>query len=153
MQPHRETIQGLLQELKDSENRYENNFFEEIILLFEDILYKNSLDHSNVKGEKLKESILNEVKQGKSVCVVSNSRNNQLALKEYISLAMGIQTEDLSKYDLQFFVSKDIYSQDMNLHCDSLFLYSAINFKDLQPLLKISYRRATLYLFTNQKLI
>ncbi|MDG3044381.1 hypothetical protein OE903_12300 [Bacillus sp. B6(2022)] len=26
MQPHRETIQGLLQELKDSENRYENNF-------------------------------------------------------------------------------------------------------------------------------
>ncbi|MED0884491.1 DISARM system-associated protein DrmE [Bacillus safensis] len=150
MQPHRETIQGLLQELKDSENRYENNFFEEIILLFEDILYKNSLDHSNVKGEKLKESILNEVKQGKSVCVVSNSRNNQLALKEYISLAMGIQIEDLSKYDLQFFVSKDIYSQDMNLHCDSLFLYSAINFKDLQPLLKISYRRATLYLYKSE---
>ncbi|GJI60014.1 hypothetical protein BATMR_30420 [Bacillus altitudinis] len=26
MQPFRETIQGLLQELKDSENRYENSF-------------------------------------------------------------------------------------------------------------------------------
>ncbi|MFS0508755.1 DrmE family protein [Bacillus altitudinis] len=120
------------------------------MLLFEDILYKNSLDSSNVKGEKLKASILNEVKQGKSVCVVSNSRNNQLALKEYISLAMGVQVEDLSKYNLHFFVSKDVCSQDMNLYCDSLFLYSVINFKDLQCLLKISYRRATLYLYKSE---
>ncbi|QHJ93496.1 hypothetical protein C7M16_00518 [Bacillus subtilis] len=150
MQPYWDTVLGLLQELKDSESRYENDSFEAMVSLFEDILYKHSLDRSNPKGDELKAFILNEVKQGKSVCVVSNSRKNQLALKEFISLAMGMTIEELAEYDLQFFVSKDIWAQDITVHCDSLVMYSAINFRDLQSLLKVSYKRAKLYLYSSE---
>lgn len=150
MQPYWDTIQGLLQELKDSENRYENDSFEEMVSLFEDILYKHSLDRVNPKGYELKAFILNEVKQGRSVCVVSNSRKNQLALKEFISLAMGITIEELVDYDLQFFVSIDIWDQDITVQCDSLVMYSAINFRDLQSLLKVSFKRAKLYLYSSE---
>lgn len=150
MQPQWDTVQGLLQELKDSESRYENDSFEEMVSLFEDILYKHSLDRSNPKGEELKAFILNEVKQGKSVCVVSNSRKNQHALKEFISLAMGLTIEELAEYDLQFFVSKDIWDQDITVQCDSLVMYSAINFRDMQSLLKVSFKRAKLYLYSSE---
>lgn len=150
MQPQWDTVQGLLQELKDSESRYENDFFEEMVSLFEDILYKHSLDRSNPKGDELKAFILNEVKQGKNVCVVSNSRNNQLALKEFISLAMGMTIEELAEYDLQFLVSKDIWDQDITVQCDSLVMYSAINFRDLQSLLKVSFKRAKLFLYSSE---
>jgi hypothetical protein len=148
MQPYWDTVQGLLQELKDSENRYENKSFEEMISLIEDILYKHSLDRSNPKGNELKAFILNEVKQGKSVCVVSNSRKNQLALKEFISLAMGMTIEEMANYNLQFYVTKDIWDQDITVQCDSLVMYSAINFREIQSLLKVSYKRAKLYLYS-----
>lgn len=150
LQPYWDTVQGLLKELKDSERRYENDSFEEMVSLFEDILYKHSLDRFNPKGDKVKKFILNEIKQGKSICVVSNSRRNQLALKEFISLAMRTTIEELAKYGIQFIVSKDVLDQNNSLECDSLVMYSAISLRDMQPLLNISFKRAKIFLYSSE---
>lgn len=147
MQPYHETIRDLMEELKNSEYRYENDMFEEILRLLEDVLYKYKLDSNSPKWEELKEFILREYSQGKKICIISSGKIPQLALKEVVSISLGITVQDLSNYGIQFVLIKDIMDEVEEIVCDSLIIYSAMNFRDLSPLLKVNYKKVKVYMY------
>ncbi|ARO59421.1 DISARM system-associated protein DrmE [Bacillus cereus] len=148
MQPYYETINDLLLELKNSERRYENKEFERVIIFLEDILYKYNLDNVGPKWEEMKIFILKECAQGKKVCIVSSNRVSHQSLKEIISISLGVRVQDLTNYGIQLLLLKDILDGLDDISCDSLIIYSAMNFRDLSPLLKINYKRAKLFLYS-----
>lgn len=148
MQPYHETIRGLMEEITNSEHRYENDMFEEILRLLEDILYKYKLDSISPKWEELKGFILREYSQGKKVCIISSNKVSQLALKEVVSISLGITAQELGSHGIQFVLIKDIMNEVEDIRCDSLIIYSAINFRDLSSLLKVSYKKAKVYMYS-----
>lgn len=85
---------------------------------------------------------------GEKVCIVSSNRVSHQSLKEIISISLGVRVQDLTNYGIQLLLLKDILDGLDDISCDSLIIYSAMNFRDLSPLLKINYKRAKLFLYS-----
>ncbi|MED0958226.1 DISARM system-associated protein DrmE [Bacillus paramycoides] len=147
LQPYEETIRDIMQELKESDYRYENGDFEQIIELLEDVLYKCKLDSVCPKWEQLKTFVLKEYSCGKSICIVSPNKIAQLALKEMLSISIGVALSDLEANGILFVLANDIINEMKVITCDSLVIYSSVNFRDLSLLLKCNYKNARVYLY------
>lgn len=147
LQPYEETIRDIMQELKESDYRYENGDFEQIIELLEDVLYKCKLDSVCPKWEQLKTFVLKEYNCGKSICIVSPNKIAQLALKEMLSISIGVALSDLEVNGILFVLANDIINEMKVITCDSLVIYSSVNFRDLSLLLKCNYKNARVYLY------
>lgn len=140
-------INELLNELRESDNRYEDEDFEKILILIEDIFYKKGLDKESPKFDKLVNLLFNEINQGKSVGVVISNKIVSIVLKEKLSILLHCSIDDLKSKNLYFYNKKDLLEGSEKVDCDCLLMYSAINLEDLRILELCNYKKAILYLY------
>lgn len=140
-------INELLNELRESDNRYEDEDFEKILILIEDIFYKKGLDKKSPKFEEMENLLISEINQGKRVGIVVSNKIVSLALKEQLSLTLQCSIDDLKSKGVYFYDKKGILEGIEKVDCDCLIMYSAINLEDLRILELCNYKKAMLYLY------
>ncbi|WP_241736693.1 DISARM system-associated protein DrmE [Anoxybacillus flavithermus] len=142
-----EPINELLNELRESQNRYEDDDFEGLLALLEDIFYKKDLDKRSPKLNKIENQVIREVDQDKKVGIVTSNKIISLALKEHISLKLRCSIDDLESKGICFYSKKELLKGSENTDCDCLIMYSAINLEDLRILEMCNYKKAVLFLY------
>ncbi|MCY8561175.1 DISARM system-associated protein DrmE, partial [Bacillus haynesii] len=129
------SIKNLINELKDSDFRYDNLDFEKVIILIEDIYNKYQLDTISPKYEALEEITNKALKNRETVLIIASGKIDSLGLKEKMSLNLHLDISDLESkgiYIKSYQDIKDIQHGNFN----TVILTSAIRISDLYPILK-----------------
>ncbi|MCI4127746.1 DISARM system-associated protein DrmE [Bacillus haynesii] len=133
--PQYNSIKNLINELKDSDFRYDNLDFEKVIILIEDIYNKYQLDTISPKYEALEEITNKALKNRETVLIIASGKIDSLGLKEKMSLNLHLDISDLESkgiYIKNYQDIKDIQHGNFN----TVILTSAIRISDLYPILK-----------------
>lgn len=142
-----DTINELLNELRESDNRYEDTDFENILSLIEDIYYKKGLDNKSPKFEMILKHIIGEIDKGNKIGIIVNNKIVSLALKEQFALSLHCSIDELRTKGLYFYNKKKVIDGIETVECDCLLVYSALNLEDLKIIELCNFKKAILFLY------
>ncbi|CAM3505619.1 MULTISPECIES: DISARM system-associated protein DrmE [Saccharibacillus] len=145
--PGVDTIQNQLKELKQSENRYEDDDFESLIKCLETMLNKHKLDYESPKQDELFSRILEERRKGKSVGILSPGRVVSIALKEQLASKLNTTIEEIGQQNVFLFNRKKVLKGSEKIKCDTLLLFTASSLEDLRILQIANYQQAEVLLY------
>lgn len=120
-----DTINDLIKELKESDNRYEDDNFEQIIKSVENIYNKCNLDTLCPKYESLRNILDAEIAKQRTIGIISSNKIRSIALKEKLATTFGVEIEKLEELGIRFFNKKKIINKQQPLECDTVVLFSA----------------------------
>lgn len=146
-EPLSETIRDLLKELKESDNRFEDSDFEDIIKCIENIYNKYNFDTVCPKYETLEKLILNERQAGNSIGIVSSNKINNIALKDKLSILFNVEIDKLEEKGIKFYDKRNISNNKEVVRSDTLVLPSAINISDLNSILRGKHKKTIVLLY------
>ncbi|KOP83901.1 hypothetical protein AMS60_02580 [Bacillus sp. FJAT-21945] len=125
-----ETINDLIKELKESDNRYEDGDFEQIIKCLEDIYIKYNLDILCPKYEFLRKIIETERTKQRTVGIITSNKIRSIALKEKLSSTFGVEIENLEELGIRFFNKKKLINEQQSIESDTVVMFSATSVSD-----------------------
>jgi hypothetical protein len=146
-------INELINELRDSENRYEDEDFERLLVLIEDIFNKKGLDKESPKFREITKLLISEINKNRKVGFIITNKIVSLALKEQLSNMFRCSISDLESKGIYFYDKKKVLKGIDSVECDCLIIYSAINLVDLQILENSKYQKAVIYLYKIEMLL
>ncbi|GLO64428.1 DISARM system-associated protein DrmE [Oceanobacillus kimchii] len=146
-EPLCETIRDLLKELKESDNRYEDSDFENIIKCLENIYNKNSFDTFCPKYETLEKVIFNERQAGNSIGIVSSNKINNIALKDKLAILLNVEIDKLEEKGIRFYNKKKLIKNQEAVQSDTLVLLSAININDFNSIVGGKHKKTLVLLY------
>lgn len=146
-------INELINELRDSDNRYEDEDFERILALIEDIFNKKGLDNESPKFREITNLLISEINQDKKIGVIISNKVVSLALKEQLSIMLRCSISDLEANGIYFYDKKKVLKGIETVNCDCLIMYSAVNLEDLRILELSKYDKASIYLYKIELLL
>lgn len=142
-----DSIRDQIKELKESDNRYEDDDFEEVIKLIEDIFNKHSLDTFCPKYDAIKDIVIEGISKNKIIGIITSNKISNFSLKEKLSFILKVDIDQLEDYGVKFFNKKHVLKGIEQVECDYLILFSALTLKDLSVFLNSKYQRIFLYLY------
>ena len=142
-----DSINSLIKELKESDNRYEDDDFEAIIKLIEDIFYKYELDTYCPKFEELKDTIIREVDKNRSVAIVSSNKVCSIALKEKLALTLRVNIDGLEGLGINFYNKKQVLKNRTKIYDHTLIMFSAMNLQDLRVMTQATSKKFYMLLY------
>jgi hypothetical protein len=130
--PISDTINDLIKELKESDNRYEDDDFEQIIKSLEDIYNKYNLDTFCPKYEALREIINKEMSNKRTVGIIISNKIRGIALKEKLATTFGVEIEQLEDLGITFFNKKKLITKHQYINSDTVIMFSATSVHDFE---------------------
>ncbi|RLQ90214.1 DISARM system-associated protein DrmE [Planomicrobium sp. Y74] len=127
-----EKIEDILKELRDSDFRFENQNFEDIIMLFEDIYNKYNLDRESPKFKEIEEWIENAMKRESKLLILVDGKIETMSLREKLAAKFKIDISALEKKNLTVLSSRNINLVEE--YYDEVLITSLIDIKDLNIL-------------------
>lgn len=146
-EPLFETIRDLLKELKESDNRFEDNDFENIIKCLENIFNEHYLDTFCPKYEALETLILNERRVGNSIGIVSSNKVINIALKEKLAFLLKIEIDRLEELGIKFYNKRKIVEKQKIIESNTLIILSATNISDFNTILGGNHKKTVVLLY------
>lgn len=128
--PFFDTINGLIKELKESDNRYEDDDFEQIIKCMEDIYNKYNLDTLCPKFESLRKIIETERAKQRTVGIILSNKIRSIALKEKLASTVGVEIERLEELGIRFFNRKKLINKQQSIETNTVVMFSAMSVRD-----------------------
>lgn len=128
--PTFDTIYDLIRELKESDNRYEDNDFEQIIKSIENVYNKYHLDTLCPKYQFLKKLITSNIARQRTVGIISSNKIRNLALKEKLAATFGMEIERLEELGIKFFNKMKIINKQQVINSDDIVMLSATSVSD-----------------------
>ncbi|MCI1696643.1 DISARM system-associated protein DrmE [Aneurinibacillus aneurinilyticus] len=142
-----DTIQEQIKELKDSDNRYEDDDFESLIKAIDSMLHKYKLDSESPKQSPLLLKISEEYNRGKSIGILIPSRTISIGLKELISIKLRLPIEKLEQHKIYFFNRKKVLKGIEKVKCEIFLTFSASSLEDLKIIQLSQFNEAEVYLY------
>jgi hypothetical protein len=144
--PQFDRIKDLLDELKDSDHRFSDQDFEDIIKLIEDIYNKHKLDSSCPKYDEIEDLLDSLLAKDEKILIVVSSKIDSLGLKEKLSRKFRKDINELNDLGIEIVTfSNSLKMEKMDF--DHVILTSAIRFSDLVVLTKKLGHRVTVILY------
>nr|WP_318036144.1 DISARM system-associated protein DrmE [Halobacillus salinarum] len=128
--PFFDTINDLIKELKESDNRYEDDDFEQIIQCLENIYNKYNLDMLCPKYEAIRKIIDSERAKQRSVGIISSNKIRNIALKEKLASTFGVEIGKLEDLGIRFFNKKKLINKQQFIDSDTVVMLSSTNVSD-----------------------
>lgn len=125
-----DTISDLIKELKESDNRYEDEDFEQIIKSVEDIYNKHNLDTLCPKYDTLKKIIETEREKQRTIGIILSNKIRSIALKEKLASTFGIEIEKLEELGIRFFNKKKLINKQQFIDSDTVVMLSVTSIND-----------------------
>ncbi|WP_342540032.1 DISARM system-associated protein DrmE [Heyndrickxia sp. FSL K6-6286] len=139
-------IKDLLDELKESDNRFSDQDFEDVIKLIEDIYNKHNLDSSCPKYDKIEELLDSLLARGEKILIIVSSKIDSLGLKEKLSRKLRKDINELNDIGIEIVTFSNSLKMEI-MDFDHVLVTSAIRFSDLVVLSKKLGRRVTVILY------
>jgi hypothetical protein len=146
-EPLFETIKDLMKEVKESENRYEDVDFENLINSLENIYNKYKLDSFCPKYKALEDLILKESRAHNSIGIVSSNKISNIALKEKLAALLNIEIDRLEEEGIKFYNKKKLLAKQEKIQSDILVLPSAMNISDFNTVIGGSHKKTFVFLY------
>lgn len=132
---HSDLIRDLIKELKDSDYKYVNKKFENLIILMEDIYNKHKLDNVCPKYNEVILLVERAKRNGKRILIVVSSKVDSIGLKDKLSQYFDLDIYSLEEHGIIVATYYDVLRMQPRKY-EEIIITSAISFKDLEILTK-----------------
>ncbi|WP_094702491.1 DISARM system-associated protein DrmE [Brevibacillus laterosporus] len=144
--PQYDTISEMLRELRQSDQRYEEENFENLIQIIEDIYNKHRLDVECPKYIAIEQRVEQAILKGESILVVSSGKIDSIGLKEKISEKFKVDIDNLMKRGIEIVSYQKALSMK-DVVFDQFIITSAMRMNDFEVLFNNLGQKAIVLLY------
>ncbi|PKH10671.1 DISARM system-associated protein DrmE, partial [Planomicrobium sp. MB-3u-38] len=143
---NQETVKDMLKELIESEHRFENTDFENLIEIIEDIYNKYNLDRESPKYLEIEKWIEKGLKRESSMLILIDGKIETIGLREKLAMKFNVDISELKNINIEVASYQNALLMNENNY-DEVLLTSLINIKDFNILEKRMYKKVDIILY------